>query len=231
MSTWLLDDTNPATASDLHALETISNAPKLRSAKSTLLAIRLNDIVIHNVRKWFGGADVRLDVIVVHGPPKSGPATNGDGFYRPTTFHFPGVHDGARLDIDAPGLLVYLGQPRLFLDLAILISRDEKDAADLSELIRQRVGSKEWTAASGAVLAAAVAAPQAAVIGAAVAGAITLGNLTAEIVREAAGNTIGLYRVSYLQNRDRFGLGRRPPTGSIKVQDFSFWYEIVIDRT
>lgn len=201
----------------------------MRSAKPPLLAVRLNDIVIHDVRKWFGGADVRIDVITLHAPVKSDEGGDAD-FYRPATFHFPGVRDGSRLSVDEPGLLVFLGQPRLFLDLSILISRDRKDAADLRDLIAKRVGSKEWTAASSALLATAVAAPQAAVIAAALTGAITLGNLTAELVREAAGNTIGLYRVSYLQNRDRFGLGRKPASGSIKVRDFSFWYEIVIDR-
>jgi hypothetical protein len=31
------------------------------------LAVRLQDVVIHDAGKWFGGAEIRLDALVVHG--------------------------------------------------------------------------------------------------------------------------------------------------------------------
>jgi hypothetical protein len=65
---------------------------------------------------------------------------------------------------------------------------------------------------------------------AAIGAAITIGNFAYEVLRQVTGATVGLYRASWLQERDRFGLGRHPESGSYRVKDLEFWYEIVPDR-
>jgi hypothetical protein len=80
------------------------------------------------------------------------------------------------------------------------------------------------------LLGLAVAAPQAVAVTAAIGAAATVGNLAAKILAQAAGDTIGLYRTTWLQQRDRFGLGRHPAAGCFQQKDFEFWYEIVLDR-
>jgi len=66
---WLKDDAkaiDAATQRDLSAhLE--KAAPVMRGRPSANLAIRLREVVIHDTKKWFGDAEIRLDVLVVHG--------------------------------------------------------------------------------------------------------------------------------------------------------------------
>jgi hypothetical protein len=222
---WLIDETRPPDSATLEASAKSTGA--LRGGGAAL-AIRLNEVVIHNTRKWFGGADIRVDAIVVHGTHPD--AADNGGFYQPSTFRFAGVRDGEPLPIDSPGLLVFYGRPAHFIDVSILASRDRRDSAELGDLIHQRVTSQEWTAVTTPLLELAVAAPQAALIGAGVSGAVVIANLAAQALAAAAGDSIGLYRVSWLQHRDRFGLGRHPAEGSYRHHDFGFWYEIVPDR-
>lgn len=226
MSGWLIDERNlPDTA--LRAESEAPDATLRGSSSSAALAVRVNDMVIHDTRKWFGGADIRVDTIVVNGLTK---ADGGEpDFYQPATFRFPGVEDGDKLPIDAPGLLVFYGRPAHFLDISVLVSRDRKDSDDLGKLIAGQLNSSDWKSAAASVLGL-VAAPQVAAITAAIGGAAFVANLAAEVLRRATGNSIGLYRVSWLQHRDRFGLGRHPEKGVYREQDLSFWYEIVADR-
>jgi hypothetical protein len=190
--------------------------------------VRLNDVVIHDTKKWFGGANVRVDAIVVHGSGDD--ARTPDAFYRPGTWRFSNVADGQRLSIESPGLLVFYGRPSWFLDVSILVSRDRKDSEDLGALVARRLGSEEWKSAAAGLVGMAVAAPHAAGIVAALASAAAIANVTGEILRQATSDTIGLYRTSWLQHRDRFGLGRHPEQGAFTKQGFSFWYEIVLDE-
>jgi hypothetical protein len=77
----------------------------------------------------------------------------------------------------------------------------------------------------------AVAAPPVAAITAAIGAAAVLGDFAYRVLREVAGTTIGLYRTSWLQYRDKFGEGRHPQgDGSYRVDDFSFWYDIVTEE-
>jgi hypothetical protein len=227
MADWLLDESDVTPAA--LALEAGPAGVTMRGSRpSASLAVRLNDVVIHDTRKWFGGADIRLDTIVVNGATNE----NGEqeGYYQPTTFRFAGVEDGDRLPIDVPGLLVFYGQPAHFLDISILVSRDRSDSKDLGELISGQLNSDTWKSAAGSLLGLAVAAPQVAAITAAIGGAAVIANLAAGLVRSVTGDSIGLYRVSWLQHRDRFGLGRHPEENAYRERDLSFWYEIVMDR-
>jgi hypothetical protein len=227
MTTWLIDETQTMDAAAIEGLLRASTTT--RGPSKAALAVRVNDIVIRDTKKWFGGADIRLDAIVVQGLPK-GSAAN-QSFYQPSTFRFSGIHDGNRLPIDPPGLLIFYGRPAYFLDISILASRDRRDSEHLGRLIASRLNSDEWKAAGAALLSLALAAPQVATLTAAIGSAATVGNLAAELLHKATGNTIGLYRVSWLQHHDRFGLGRHPAAGAYRQQDLSFWYEIVLDRS
>jgi hypothetical protein len=224
---WLIDETSPLTVKELTA-SLPDDSTSLRGANRANLAVRLNDLVVHDTRKRFGGARVRLDAIVVHGVAieEATPAS----FYQPTTFRFEDVRDGDRLPIEAPGLLTFYGRPRHFIDISITMSRDTDDAGDLSDLIATGLNSSEWKDASGELLGLAVAAPPAAAIVAAVGAAAVIGNLAADVLQKVTGKTIGFYRTAYLQHRDRFGLGRHPETDAFRHKDLSFWYEIVADR-
>jgi hypothetical protein len=71
-----------------------------------------------------------------------------------------------------------------------------------------------------------VAAPQAAAVVAALGAGATLVNIGTQLLLQAAGRSIGLYRTSHLA-QERFGLGRHPLYDMMSAQDFSFRYEIV----
>lgn len=70
--TWLLDEVTPP---DLTAIEQTEEDISFDTrgsaevqAQPANLAVRLQDIIIWDTKKWFGDADVRLDALVVHGP-------------------------------------------------------------------------------------------------------------------------------------------------------------------
>ena len=231
MTAWLIDEHRPASLRDFADRDPNLIAPR---SPRVNLAVRMNDVVIHDTRKWFGGADIRIDAIVLHGGRTADGEGDGDGesngFYHPSTFRFGGVRDGDRLPIESPGMLVFYGRPEHFLDIAILVSRDRRDSQDLSQLIRDHLASPEWQQAAGALLGLAIAAPTATAVVAGVGGAALLIDLATRALASVTGSTIGLYRTSFLQHRDRFGLGRHPRSESYRANDLSFWYEVVLDQ-
>lgn len=184
------------------------------------LAVAMNDVVIHDTGKWFGGAAIRIDVLVVHGNA-TGPQ---DSWFTPTTRVFPDVHDGQRLNTE--GMLLFLGWPRHFLDLFIIVSRDKKDADSLGELLRGRIKSD----AGGALeqMAALAAAPEAALVAGAANAALTIGSLAFDLVNAVTSKSVGVCQRSWLEYSDRFGLGRHPVAEgeSIRANDLSFWLDV-----
>ncbi len=190
------------------------------------LAVRLQDMVIHDNRKLFGEAEVRLDALVVHG---GGAGQSPTDFYAPQTFRFPRVADGDKLPIGESGLLVFYGRPRYFLDLFVLLSRNRKDSDDLASLLSKQLGSPQLTGAVGTLLGLAVAAPHVAVVTAAMGAAAVVGDFSYQLLSHATGSTIGLYRASWLEHRDGFGAGRHPEAGAYREKGLSFWYEVVPD--
>jgi hypothetical protein len=188
------------------------------------LAIRLQDIFIWDTKKWFGDAEMRLDALVVHGNATPGEQTS---IYTPQTFRFPGVKNNDRLPTGENGLLIFYGQALHFLDIFITVSRDRKDSDDLATLLNERLQSTELQGAAATLLGLAIAAPQVATITSALGAASILGNVTYQVLRKVTGDTVGLYRTSWLQNRDNFGIGRHPQYDSHHVKDLSFWYEII----
>ena len=225
---WALDQIgSPATGlsgeQDLSAAAGISMI--VRRGKVRSYAVRLNELIIHNNRTWFGEGDIRLDALVVQG---SGSQSKGD-FYHPSTFSFPRVADGEALSIGQPGLLLYYGQPRYFLDLFLLVSRDSGNSGKLADLLNENVTAKALDPAVTPLLQLATSVITANAISLALQAAVTVGNLAYRAVQAVTSNTIGIYRTSFLQVADKFGAGKHPEVGYLNVKDLSFKYEILAE--
>lgn len=228
---WLIDDFKAIDEGATRQLErklTTDRTMGWRGAQEApYLAVRLQDIIIHDTKKWFGEANIRIDALVVHG---HGTKDKPESFYMPQTFRFPRVVDGDTLPTGEAGLLIFYGKPFHFLNIYIIVSRDRKDSDDLSNLLSKELRSRKTQGAVGTLLGLAVAAPQVAIVTAAIGAAAQLGKFAYQILSKVTGSTVGLYRTSWLQYRDRFGIGRHPEEGSRKEKDFSFWYEIILDK-
>jgi hypothetical protein len=224
-SPWLLDQRVSLTPEAEQGL-----GPELRRVRGGIdrltappLALSIHDIVIHDNKKWFGEADVRIDALVVQG---HGSTKDPRSFYMPQTFRFPGVRDGEQLPTGESGLLLFYGRPAYFLDLFITVSRDRKDSDDLANILATKSGDME-----GAVgdLVSLVARPEVAALKLALGAAAKLGELAYEVLRAVTGATVGLLHTSWLEYRDRFGVGRHPESDTYRLKDLSFWYEIVVE--
>jgi hypothetical protein len=189
------------------------------------LAVSMHDMVIYDNRKWFGGADLRVDALVVQG---HGSTKDRRSFYMPQTFRFPGVQDGDRLPMGESGLLIFYGRPAYFLDVFISVSRDRGDSDDLANLLAAHLDSGDVEDAIGN-LVALVAQPEVAALKLAVGAAARLGELAYDVLRAVTGATVGLLHTSWLEHRDQFGVGRHPEVESYRLKDLSFWYDIVVE--
>lgn len=226
---WLIDERREFTPAEEAELQKILSGPEGTRAARTpalLLAVRLRDLVVHDTKKWFGSAEIRVDAVVAHG---GGNGAEASSYYMPSTYRFPGVRDGDPLLARDASLLIFHGKARHFIDITVLVSRNTKDSDDLADLLSRSLQGPELGKAAGTLLALTPLAPQAAAVTAAAGAAAVLGNFAYKALRNVTGNTIGLYRNAFLQLRDDFGLepGRHPPDDSYRVQDFSFWYEVV----
>jgi hypothetical protein len=193
------------------------------------LAMSLHDVIVHDTRKWFGEADIRIDALVVTG---YGDEADPQSFYMSKTQTFPRVRDGDHLPIGDGGLLLFYGPASHFVVPMVLVSRDRRDSEALSALLASRLGSTEVKGAVAALVGLAVAAPPVAAVTAAMSAAAVLGDFVYRLLSEVTGATIGLYRNSHLQYRDGFGIGRHPPPPPdlFRVNDLSFRYEIALEE-
>ena len=116
---WLLDETRPLNAIQAK-LEIDATSRFQTSAQEYPLAAAIRDVRIHDVKRLFGSAKIRLDALFVTVPAVGAKVTD---LYSPQTFRFDGVHDGDRLPIEQT-MLLYLGQPTYFLDISIAASGD-----------------------------------------------------------------------------------------------------------
>ena len=227
---WLIDKATPPDNTDIEQIERELNSNQwgiresVSQPQAVNLAVRLQDIMIWDTKKWFGDAQMRLDALVVHGHATAGEPPS---IYMPQTFRFPGIKSQERLPTGENGLLIFYGKALHFLDIFITVSRDRQDSEDLATLLYKNLQLPEIQGAVGKLLGLAVAAPQVSTVTTAIGGASILGNLAYQILSKVTGNTIGLYRNSWLQYRDQFGIGRHPQAGSHHVKDLSFWYEII----
>jgi hypothetical protein len=186
------------------------------------VAIRLSDLTVYRNRTLFGSqlkADIRLDTVVITAPTQQSASA-----YKMDTARFPGIKNGDRLPFD--NLLIFNGPVGGFVDIGIWVSRDQEHVASLPELIQKELNSDEFKTAALTLAGLAVAAPQAALIVGALGASATICNITYRLLSAAIGSSIGLYRTSLLAQED-FGVGRHPLSGTLRVQDFSFGYEIL----
>jgi hypothetical protein len=232
-SGWLIDETRPLTDAQIDRLdrELADSGPAARGdgPDQPTLAVSIHDVVVHNNRKWFGEADVRLDALVVTG---YGGENDPSSFYMAKTTPFARIKDSDSLQIGSGGLLVFHGRASHFVDLFLMVSRDRKDSADLSTLLSSSLNSDEVKGAIGGLVGLAVAAPHVAAVIAAIGAAGALGDLAYRLLRTTTGSTIGLYRNSHLQHRDGFGIGLHPspPPESFRTNDLSFRYQISLEQ-
>jgi hypothetical protein len=178
--------------------------------------VRLDSLTVHRNRAMFG-ADVRVDALVL---------TAGDGdqpVYRAETARFSNIRDGDRLPLE--NMLVYHGPAVDYLDFAWWVSRDRTDSLSLSDMLQQRLTAQDFAAGLGQLAGLAVAAPQAMAAAAAVGAAAVVVNTAYALLSKAVGDSIGLYRTSFLADED-FGSGRQPRSGVLTAQGFSFSYHI-----
>lgn len=230
MTDWLIEE--PADPEAVTRSAIVEGAMNVRGAKTAALtpatALRLHDVLIHNNKKWlslFGGADVRLDAVVVQGNVIE---ANPAAAYVPKTMRFSGIGDGDHLPSDDFGMLLYYGYPRHFLDISIIVSRDRRDSDDLAAALAKEVNSSAMKSATASLLELAVAGPAAVAVQGAITAAATIGDLAYQVVKAMSGSTIGMYRGCRLAHPDKFGLGRNPSDGSsYRKGDLSFWYEVV----
>jgi hypothetical protein len=231
---WLIDERMPMTAAQVDQLdrELADGGPGTRGTGGDIptLAVSLHDVVIHDNRKWFGEADVRLDALVITG---YGGNDSPGGFYMPKTASFARVKDSDKLQIGPGGLLAFYGPVAHFLDILVMVSRDREDSDDLATILSGGLKSDEITGAVGTLLGLAVAAPQVALVTAAVAAAGAVGDFAYRLLRRVTGSTIGLYRNSHLEVRDGFGIGQHPgpPPATFRKNDLSFRYDISLEQT
>jgi hypothetical protein len=227
---WLLDESTPVTAADLAEIERadVPDGYSVRGPGSApTLAITLHDVVVYDVRKWFGAADLRLDALVVHGQS----SRKSTSCYQPGTFRFNGVKDGQRLPIDTGGLLLFYGKARHFVDIFITVSRDRSDSDDLATMLAAQAESPQLGSAIAQVATVVATAGAATVLPAAIQGAALIGSLAYKLITGISGNTLGLYHTTWLQVRDGLGVGPHPETGVFRPDgaDVSFRYEIQLE--
>jgi hypothetical protein len=200
--------------------------PGSRGGQAPQIAVLVQDLIVHDNRKWFGEAEIRLDALVVHG---NGHTASVDSFYQSRTVRFPRVVSGDRLPTGEGGLLIFYGQARGFLDISLLVSRDRRGADELATLLSRQLQSSQTQAAVGALAGLTLGQPHVAAVTTALGAVATLGSLAYQTLSRATGATVGVYHTTWLQSRDRFGVGRHPPTDTYQAQDLSFWYEIVLE--
>jgi len=222
VSDWLIDAAGTPSGDEL--VQEVRRGSVRKGSTSPRLAVRLREIVVHDNRRLFGEATVRVDALVVHG---SVGARSLADFYSPGTFRFDRVADGDRLPIGDSGLLVFLGRPRHFLDVFIMASRDRQESDTLEKLLAALAASESAMTAQIQLLAMAAGVPDPRLLSAALRAALLLGDAAITSLRNATSGTIGLYRNSWLRGRDAWGIGRHPTEGLFRVKDLSFGFEIL----
>ena len=220
---WLIDETRSLStveAKDLAARDLGFEDGQAREP----IAISLHDVTIHNTRVWFNRpAEVRIDALIVS------PAAEGQIYY-PATFDFAGVRNGQPLPIDANGVALYLGRPQYLLDVSLIASQggSKNGANKLLELLAENADNLGNLL--GDVTTLAVGAPQVAAATGAATAAAKLSAAALRLLDEWTGRSIGLYRVTWWEHRDGFGVCPHPENGGrFRQGDFEFRYEIFQD--
>lgn len=221
MVEWIVDGPGITPPTDEVLLDEVRHGA-VRHVPRARLAIRLLDVVVHSNRRWFGEASVRLDVLVVHGGGRS-PMVE----YAPSTFLFPRIADGDHLPIGQGGLLLFHGQPKWFLDMFVMLSRDKPGIAPLPGLVVELAMSDAVVSLEANALAMAGGVPDPQVLALALQSTLAVGQAALTYLGKETRSTIGLYRDSWLPGRDQWGVGRHPQHGLLTTKDVSLAFEIV----
>jgi hypothetical protein len=228
-ASWYFNEVEPITTDDMSLIE--QKTPSMLKEASlgqgvTRLAVRLRKVVCKDVQRWFGfGAQIRVDALVVQGADQGGPTP----FYMPRTLRFTDMHDHQPFPMGANGVIIFNGTPLHFIDIFVLVSRDRKKSDDLDVLLTKQLAGQKGKTSIAALAALGMAAPHALAVAGAVAGAATLGDLAYQAIKTVSPQSIGMYRGSFLQFRDNFGVGRHPKSGMFTHNDLEFWFDIVLD--
>src|SRR6478735_1991164 len=227
MADWVISDDQGVAALDDARLVGVGEQPP--EPLPAPIALRLHDIVVHDNKKWFnlfGGAEVRVDVLVVQGNLLD--EQNATSFYTPTTHRFGDVRDETTLPLDEGGLLAFYGWPKHFLDMSVMVSRDTDRADDLAVLLSQAASSPELKASVDTALQLA-AGGGALIVRNALEAAAVLGGFAYKLLRQVSGNTIGVYHGNRLEFPQQFGLGQNPPDGgAYRQQDMSLRFDVML---
>ncbi|HEY4303083.1 MAG TPA: hypothetical protein VGM82_01345 [Gemmatimonadaceae bacterium] len=223
--TWLAEegefDTELAMVGEVRTRERGVRGSARTGVSDKNIAVFLNPLIVRDTRKWFGGAELRLDAVVMHG------GADKDSLFHPKTLRFPRVNDGDNLASGDNGLLIYYGRPAHFLAITVTLSRDRKDSDDLSALIAKE--SKSDEVSSLFTQLAASASPHVAAVQVGMQAAINLGEVAYQLIRQVSPNSLGLYRANWLANTHNFGIGRHPAEGAAPAKDFELAYDIIAD--
>lgn len=196
------------------------SAPRATRGNAPMtLAIRLDQLMVHDNHAMFGGARVRVDIAV---------ATGGRGGGRPSyeahTIRFGNIRKGGTLPFDR--MLMFHGRAEDFIDIAVWVTRDSAGAAELTDLLAGELASADGQHVVADILGATMPGdPNGTVATAVEAGVFVIGAAAKLLHRFGGGESIGLYRGSWLES-ERFGLGRHPIVGRRTVQDFSIAYTV-----
>lgn len=170
------------------------------------IAIRLVDLAAESKRPFSAGA--RIDALICTRSETPG------GGYTAWTLRYREITDGYQGP--ARDTLVFVGEVRDFVDIALFVSRDAPDSPDLATLLADRADREDLRAATAALSTGAVPAPWVAAVGASAA----LTRMAYELLR-GIGESSGLYRTSFL-GREQFGVGRHPANGRYRGHGLSF---------
>ena len=116
----------------------------------------------------------------------------------------------------------------------VWVSRGDSQDRQLTDLLSVALSDPQVAGSVTTLAALAVAAPPAAVVAGSMAAVGTLIKTSADLIRGVVGDSIGLYRTSFLPH-ERFGAGRpdqrHPAAGMIRAQDMSLTFEVVDSST
>jgi len=220
---WEMDEIGNLDPSDGELLDEVRWASVRSKGAARRIGLRITNVLIHDNRRLFGESSVRMDALVVHGSKNGSSAPD---FYSPVTFRFDRVADGDHLPIGDHGLLVYLGKPRYFLDFFLTVSRERDASPGLHDLLTG-LSSPDIADPEAQLLSLATGIPDPDLLAGAMKGALLIGDAALMALRKATSGTIGLYRDSWLQKRDNWGIGRHPQEGEIRHKGLSFSFEIL----
>jgi hypothetical protein len=202
-------DENPsgqAAARDPNAWLVTGSDEKVRPAAPAhrTIAIRIRELVLHESPTRRGGAGIRLDALIC---TRTGYAT--------WTKRWSADRDDQQPPVEHEWL--FLGPVCDFLDLSLWLSPDTP-GRDLAELLAQQAGSPAFEDAAAALrIDEKAGTPWVTAIGASTA----LARLAHDSLRADSGNTVGLYRTSFVA-REGFGVGRHPARGLHRAGQVSF---------